>query len=418
MAKALELLLAAIIVYVPYAQHFPVVFDLKGLNLINLLFLIATVMTVLRKSSALTPAPLKLQFGLLFGLLFWAFVVAQFSGVGMMAEDITTLKTYIFFPLLYFLFYYAVKDLRTIRLLLGVILFVTFLISVQAIRQGLDYGFGDFADTHRASGPFAPDYRGANLAAAYFVIFVPLFVAVFLQYRSKILYRLAALFCAILGVFGVFLTYSRQAYFILAALFFLHALRRSVIAALIVGVAVLSYEVWVPDSVVERIQMTESSSDAGEQVLDKSTESRFLLWEGASQLILERPWGVGLDRFRFEIGRYVPEYNNFDAHNGYVLLTTETGVLGPIILFFLLWGLFGLGRRVLQLEKTEESQLLGAAYIVSLLGVMLANLFGSRFFNGEVVGNFWIFSGLVARYYSLVKEQQASTQLPASGSAP
>jgi O-antigen ligase len=406
MTRALDLLLAAIILYVPYVQHFPVVFDLKGLNLINVMFLVAAAMVMLRKSSTPTPAPLKWQFGFFFALLVWAFAVSQLIDGSRMAEDITTLKTYVFFPMLYFLFYYAVRDLKSIRFLFAAILFVTFVVSVHAIRQGFDYGFDNFSDTHRASGPFAPDYRGANLAAAFFVIFVPLFGAVFLHLRSQITVRLVALFCSAVGIFGVFLTYSRQAYFILAAMFFLHALRRNVLVALLVAAAVLSYESWAPESAIERIQMTEQVSDSGEQVLDKSTESRFVLWEGAGEMIAERPWGVGLGRFRFEIGRFAPEYANYDAHNGYVLLTAETGVFGPVILLFLLFGLLRLGIRVLSLPKTEESKFLGAAYIVSLIGVVLANVFGSRFFNGEVMGNFWVLSALVARYYSLVTEQR------------
>jgi O-antigen ligase len=405
MTRALDLLLAAIILYVPYVQHFPVVFGLKGLNLINVMFLVAVAMVMSRKSSTLTPAPLRWQFGFFFAILVWAFLIAQIYDGSRMSEDITILKTYIFFPMLYFLFYYAVRDLKSIRFLFGAILFVTFVVSLHAVRQGLDYGFGAYADTHRASGPFAPDYRGANLAAAYFVIFVPLFGAVFLHYRSQIVARLLAAGCAALGIFGVFLTYSRQAYFILAAMFFLHALRRSVVIAILVGVALLSYEAWAPESVTDRIQMTEQLSDGGEQVMDKSTESRFILWEGAAQLILERPWGVGLGRFRFEIGRFAPEYTNFDAHNGFVLVTTETGLLGLVALLLLLLGFFRLGWSILRLPATEESKFLGTAYLVSLLGLMAANLFGSRFFNGEVVGNFWILSALVARYRSLILEQ-------------
>jgi O-antigen ligase len=410
----LNLLLAAIIVYIPYVQHFSVVLPMKGLNLINIMFLVAFVWLLLRKGKTITPTPLKKRFLLFFAMLFFAFVLAFFADASRVMDDLTTLKTYVFYLLFYFLFYFAVRDTASIRFLFGVILFVTFLVSLHAVRQGIDYGIGNYAETHRASGPFAPDYRGANLAAGFLVIFVPLFVAVVLLYRSKISYRLVALFCSALGVLAVFVTYSRQAYLILAALFLLHALRRNTGIGIVIALAVAGYELWAPASVIERIQMTEQTDNSGEQVLDHSTESRFIIWEGAAKLIAERPLGIGLNRFKSEIGRHVPDFKNFDAHNGFLLLTTESGIFSLIVFLTLLIGLFGLARKVIRLDSSEDTQLIGNAYLVSLLGVVLCNLFGSRLFNGEVMGNFWVLSGLVARYYTLTLEAQSDASLAGS----
>jgi O-antigen ligase len=407
----LNLLLAAIIVYIPYVQHFPVVLPMKGLNLINIMFLAAFVWLLLRKGKTITPVPFKRRFWLFFVVLVFAFLLAFFADASRVMDDLTTLKTYVFYLLFYFLFYFAARDTRSIRFLFGVILFVTFLVSLHAVRQGIDYGIGNYAETHRASGPFAPDYRGANLAAGFFVIFVPLFAAVLLLYRSKISPRLVALFCAALGVLAVFVTYSRQAYLILAALFLVHAMRRHIGIGILIAIAVFSYELWAPAGVIERIQMTEQTDNSGEQVLDHSTESRFIIWEGAAKLIAEKPWGIGLNRFKSEIGRHVPDFKNFDAHNGFLLLTTETGIVGVLVFLALLMGLFGLARKVIKLDNSEDTQLLGNAYLVALLGVVLCNLFGSRLFNGEVMGNFWVLSGLVARYYTLTLEARANAPL-------
>lgn len=413
----LNLLLAAIIIYIPYVQHFSVVLPLKGLNLINVMFLLAFGWVLFRKGKTLTPVPLKKRFLLFFVMLLFAFLLAFFADATRLMEDLTTLKTYVFYLLFYFLFYFAVRDQASIRFLFGVILFVTFLVSLHAVRQGIDYGIGNYSETHRAAGPFAPDYRGANLAAGFFVIFVPLFVAVILVYRAKISYRLIALLGAAMGVFAVFVTYSRQAYLILAVLFLVHAMRRHVGIGILIAVAVLSYEVWAPSSVVERIQMTEQTDDSGDQVLDHSTESRFIIWEGATKLIAERPWGIGLNRFKSEIGRHVPDFKNFDAHNGFLLLTTEAGILSFVVFVTVLFGLFKLARNVIKLDSSDETQLLGNAYLVALLGAILCNLFGSRLFNGEVMGNFWVLSGLVARYYTLALEARAQTPIPSSGQA-
>jgi hypothetical protein len=402
MITPLNSLLALIIVYMPYQLHFPIVFDLKGLNFINVLFLLVLVFVGFRREKTLEPIPLKSHFYLLFALLVWAFLMAQIRDGTRVAEDATTLKTYIFYPLFYFLFYFAVRDLKTIRFLLLALCVVTLLISIQTFRQGVDYGLGDFSHTKRAAGPFGRDYRGSNAAAAYFVIFVPIFVGALMQYRMKLYQKLMAFGGALLGVLATFVTYSRQAYIILSVIFFLHAVRRSYVFAVLLAVFIASYELWAPESVVSRIQMTETTNEAGEQAVDESTASRFLLWEGGVQMLGDSPLGVGLAHFPVEIGRYVPQYSNFDPHNGYVLLTAEAGLFALPVLVFLFGGFFWLARSLSKYRHINEARFLGVAYSMAIVGVLASNLFGSRLFNGEIMGNFWILTALAARYRSLI----------------
>lgn len=412
--NATNLLLAFTVVYTPYQRHYPLVFGGNGLNMTNLLFLAVLAIILARKARTATPAPLRGRFIFFFAVLSWSFLVGQIYDHSLFQDDLVALKTSIFYMLLYFLFYHAVTDAKSIRIAFASILFVTFLVSVQAFRQALDYGIANYSDSHRASGPFAEDFVGANLAAAYFVIFVPLFFAVAMTLKSRPLYRVIALACGVLGLFGAFFTYSRQAYFIFPLLVGILSIRRNLFVALLVGCAVLTYESWVPSSVLERINMTtEQAAADDDQKYDASTESRFLFWEGAKQMIVERPWGIGLNHFKREMGNYVEGFSHMDAHNGYVLVTTEAGLLGSIALIWLLIGCVGLGLKVERLGG-EDARLLGGAYAVSALAVMLSNLFGSRLFDGEVMGNFWILSALTARYYTLQLESRQAAAGPAS----
>ncbi len=405
--RPFTLFLAFIIVYLPFVRHFPIVFEVKGLNVMNLLFFAVVIVVLMRSHRTETPAPLKAHFVFFIIALCLSFVIGQLYDSSTFADDVTALKTNVFYMLFYFAFYHAIKDVATIRTLLAALLFVTVLISVQCIRQGLDYGFGNFSESRRASGPFAADYRGANLAAAYFIIFVPIFFAVFLNYRKKLIYRLGALGGLALGLTGVFVTYSRQAYLILAALLLVQAARRNILLGAVLAVLVLSYDAWAPEALIERIQKTQQvDQTTGEQTLDQSTESRFEIWVGAMELIAERPWGIGLNHFQREIGRFVPAYANYDSHNGFVRVATEAGLLGFLAFVLLLFKMFFLGRRVEQLGATDDAQLFGKAFSISVLGVAASNLFGTRIFDGEVMGNFWIFAALVARFYTLSVEQK------------
>ncbi len=413
-ANILNAILALMIIYIPYQRHFPVVIEVKGLNLINLMFLVALIFVWRTKPITQTqvtapmPTPLKWQFTLFIACLIFSFTIGQFYDSSTFADDLTALKTTVFYLLLYFLFYHAVRDLKTIRFLFGVVLFVTFLVSLQACKQALDYGVLTYVESRRASGPFATDYRGANYAAAFLVIFVPLFLALLMTLKSRPMFRIIALVCAVLGVAAAFFTYSRQSYFILAAQFLVQTVRRSVVFGLVVLMAVMSYEVWVPASVAERIGMTEQVDASGEETLDTSTASRFIIWEGAGKLIAERPWGLGLNHFKREIGRYAPDYSGYDAHNAYVLVTTEMGIVGITSLLLLIFGLVGLARKVERLDKTENSRLFGEAFLLSVMGLILCNIFGSRIFDGLITGNFWVLAALIARYYTLELDRRAS----------
>lgn len=414
MTSFANILLAIIIVYLPYQLHFPIVFDVKGINFINLLFFFALLPVLMRKEKSQTLTPIKWNFFALFGLLVMAFLVAQARDGSRFADDLTILKTYIFYPLFYFLYFAAVRDVKTIRFLMLTMLFVTAVISLQTMRQGIDYGFGEYSHSKRAAGPFGKDFRGSNAAAAYFVIFVPLFVAAFLQYRLKLYERVIVAGAIFLGVFATFVTYSRQAYIILSAVFILHAMRRSLVIAILIVLFVSSYEVWAPATVITRIQMTEMTDESGEMVVDESTASRFRLWEGGTQMLGDHPLGVGLAHFPIEIGKYVPEYSNFDPHNGFVLITAEAGFLAVPVLLFFFGGLFSLGWRLSRFKKIEDARFLGGAYMVAVVGVIASNLFGSRLFNGEIMGNFWILSALVARYLMILKVKTPQIPIPAS----
>lgn len=423
---ALRWLLASMIVYLPNQQLFRIEFTIKGLNVINVLFLLALLLMKINKVSAPTPAPLKGPFYFFFGMLVWACLIGIAGDASEWVNDLTLFKNSIFYMLLFFLFYHAANDMKTIRFLVGVILFVTFFASIQGLRQAIDYGLATYNETRRVSAPFGWSTSNANRAAVFFVIFLPMFASIALFYKSKPTYRLVAAGCMALGAFVLFYTYSRQAYFILALLAFLLSLRKSIFVAALIVVAVLSFESWAPESAVARIQMTTQEEDAsathrppeGSSVLgdeagsyDESTESRFIIWEGAAQLISERPWGIGLNHFKREIGAYVPRYRNMDAHNFYVLITTEAGLIGPLATLLLIFALWRLARRVEKVDASDESKVLGIGLGMSVVAVLFGNIYGSRFLDGDVMGNFWILAALAARYHSLVKEQVATSKV-------
>jgi O-antigen ligase len=438
MDKVLHLLLISIIVYVPNQTQFPAEFEVKGFNIINMLMLLTLLAAWLQREKlrALSaPAgpvatPLAGSFKFIFGVLVLSYCIGQVYDSSEWANDLTALKNTLLFMLIYFLFFHSVRDLKTIRLLFVVILFVTFMASFQGLRQALDYGIAAYNDTRRVAAPFGWSYTNANRSAVFFTIFLPLFAAVGLFYKTRSWVRLLAFGCLGLGIFVIFFTYSRQAYFIVALLALLLTLRKSVFITALVAIALATFPYWAPETAVARLEsttqgeQTTSSSAAPpkegepEGKYDESTESRFIIWEGAAQLIAGRPWGIGLNHFKREIGTYAPRYRGMDAHNHYVLFTTEAGLLGTASMVTLLIGLILLGRRVEKHDDSEDARILGVGFTISAVAVCLGNIYGSRFFDGDVMGNFWALAALAARYSVLPREVSAPATAPVAPAGP
>lgn len=414
----LRVVLVGVIFYGTYQTHFTIDLGLKGLNPITLLFLVAVWLTASLKQKAATPAPLKGVFYAFFLALVWSFVIGQLRDGSNMMDDLTVVKNVVFAMLLYFVAYHASGDRRTRQILFAALLGVTALVTIHVWRQAMDYGIGIYNETRRASGPFGPNASASNRAAAFFIIFLPVMLTAALYLRQRRYLRHFAVVFTVLGVAGVFFTYSRQAYFIVALLFTYLAFRRNWLLALAVAGIVMSYESWAPDGVIERIQMTHQEDAGGEEKLDESTESRFIIWAGAAQIIASNPMGIGLNKFQNVIGDYLPSYAGMDAHNAYVRFATEGGIPGIAALVALLLALFVLSHRLLRVDRSDETRLLGTAFSVSVMGVICSNIYGSRFFDADIMGAFWILAGMSARYFTLVREEALRLSATGAGAIP
>lgn len=455
--RILTAMLLFMIFYIPNLAQIPLQTGLRGLNPLNVLFLGCLFAIAQVQHPRSQPAPLRGPLWLLSLLLAWALIVGLAGDSSAWVEDVTIFKNAIFYPLLMVLFYYAVQDRPTVRLMLAMVLFVTFTSAVLGLRQALDYGIGAFNETRRVAAPFSWEMYDANRSAVFFAIFLQLAAAAALFLKSRPWIRLACGMLYVLGVFVVFHTYSRQVYFILALLLVVISLRKHLLICLVASVVLLNYEAWVPQSVVDRIMSTSienvetarkrpeqpnfddpvsfgtiystvpvnaepapwhgsQAATAGPELvaelqLDQSTESRLLLWAGAWEMIQEHPLGVGLNRFKRMIGGYAhPSVAGKDAHNFYVLITAEAGLLAPVVVLVLLGSLLWLGWRLHSFRNDEETRVLSIGFVLATLAVMLGNVYGSRFLDGDVMGNYWVLAGLVARMLVIKRGEQSALE--------
>lgn len=416
------LILAIPIVFMPNALHLSFDTGIPGLNVANLVFLLALSVVVLggRKNFS-TRESGELSWPLLayFAAVVVGFFIAQFTMPLDWVDDVTALKTYLFYPLFYFLYRKCRLDATSTRWLIILVMIVAAVAGIEAIREGLDYGFGRYAETRRASGPFGVDFHDANRAGVFYAMFLPMFIAMALFFRGQKFWRLAAIAgCAILAL-AIMATYSRQSYAIGLLGLALLLLRRNVVLAVMIGLLAIPAASLLPESVTQRVAQTEQQSDTGTEELDLSTASRFEIWAGAMQMWADHPVGVGLRRFPKYIGRY-SSYAGYDAHNFYVLTLAELGPLGLAALLWLLWRVWrlaGVVRRSIG-NLDAESRALGIGFSVTVIAMAMGNLYGSPFSEGSVMTNFWILCGLMEHYAALKRAGADRGAVQADGIAP
>ena len=410
----LRLLLAVPILFMPNMLHFAFDTGVPGLNIANIVFLLVVGVLVIsgrknkpdEKWGQLTP-PLFF----LYAVLLIGFVLAQVTSPTSFMEDFTYLKNAIFYTLLYFVYRHCGQDLKGTRQLIILVMVVAAIAGVEAIREGLDYGIGRYSETRRASGPFGVDYRDANRAGVFYAMFLPMFIAMALFFKGQKFWRAAALVgCAILAI-AIMVTYSRQSYLIALVGLSLLLLRRNVLLAGIIALLMLPAMSLLPASVTQRVAETEQKDAVGAEQLDVSTASRFDIWAGGLQMWQEHPAGVGLNRFPHFIGTYTPAYKGYDAHNIYVRTLAEYGPLGIAALLWLLWRMLKLGlviRRSAPPADTE-AKALGIGFTVAVICMALGNMYGSPFFEGPVMANFWALCGLMEHYASLKRQARSDS---------
>jgi len=406
--NALFALLAFQLIYVVNQIHFPFETGIPGVAPANFLLLFIAIALAGRPDQlGDTKGMLRTPMLVFYGALVLAFVWGQISDPRDLVADATYLKNAICFPLFYFIYLKSRQDEKRTRLLIILVMVIAVVAGLEAIREGLDYGFGKYNQFRRASGPFGTDWHDANRAGVYYAMFAPMFIALALFLKGKVLWRLMALGGIMMLAGGALFTYSRQAYFLVLLASALLLLRKNVILAGILAAALISGASYLPESVFQRVEETQQQKDDGHEAVDDSTASRWVIWSGAVQMWSENPMGIGLNHFKPRIGSYC-KYKGMDAHNFYVLTLAEMGPIGLLSFLFLVWNLFKLAWFLRKNTPRGDPELnaLTIGFGVCTLCMCLGGIYGSPTLEGAVMGTYWALCGLLERLILLRMQSQ------------
>lgn len=152
--------------------------------------------------------------------------------------------------------------------------------------------------------------------------------------------------------------------------------------------------VLIPLMVPGLLLVAKGGSDRGDA--GQSTEDRYEAWRVGFEIFRESPiWGVGYGQFN--------AYHHLTAHNTYVLVLAELGVVGAFIFSMLMWISIKTPLTALRRYSGHPEARAAEVWSVALIGAMLSVLSGCAFLSFAYHYVLWIFWGLAGALFICIK---------------
>ncbi len=280
-----------------------------------------------------------------------------------------------------------------LRTAIGLFVSASFISSFGLLEYSLGQGL-------RSDGLLNSVYEPANYVAMFTIpiIFLGITLALLTQDKKiKYLYWLLLL----VNILALYYTKSYGGYLALVVglLFYLIMYSRQSIKArkyLLVSGMILIFLVSAVVSSQAKFQNYFKSSGR------TSISTRQQIWWTSILLIKEKTlWGWGLGNFqesyRSRVKQIYPkplEWNVVKAHNLYLNLWIEMGILGLLAFLYLIIKIFSILRSELETE-IKERKLFIASLISALVAILVHGLVDTPYFKNDLSLVFFIFAGLI-----------------------
>jgi O-antigen ligase len=237
--------------------------------------------------------------------------------------------------------------------------------------------------------------------------FIGLFLVSIGNWRAWVLLP----YLAVMGKLLI-MTFSRGAYLGLAVASTMTSYVRGkwflILTTVLLMAALSTFPELIPDSLLDRMSHTKVDSTYSENQLDKSSQSRLVLWDAATNMSLESPlFGKGFGMFPVLKGRYTEqEVVESDTHNMYLYISSQMGIPALITFILILYSTYKVAAGVYRNAEDRFTKAIGLGGVALATGTAAVNMFGTRMVNTEVSGYFWIY--LAVLVHLLVEQQNFS----------
>jgi hypothetical protein len=318
------------------------------------------------------------------------------SRVGLGTGFLFVLK-YIEYFIVFFMMVNHVKSTEQIKRFVFCLLLTCLITSVIGILQ--------IPGGERVSAPFEGERGEPNTLGGY-LLFIGAIVAGLLikTENSKLRHSLVLLILIMIPNF--LFTQSRSSYLGLMPVCLILGLltTRKIIAIGILAAAFLLSPLFLPSQVKNRILFTFSQTEERGQVkvgglrLDTSTSARLV---GLKQILADWPKHP-------LIGYGVTGYSFIDSQLPRVLI--ETGILGLLSFFYLLYSIFKLAVKNLKEVKTPYFKGLTVGFLAGFIGLLFHSLGANTFIIVRIMEPFWFFAGIIVILPELERRETTQAQ--------
>ena len=322
-------------------------------------------------------------------ILFYVLACLISTGLGILAGRVGVktgalfLLKYIEYFIVYFMVVNHVRDADQIKRFVFCLFLTCFMISIFGILQ--------IPGGERVSAPFEGESGEPNTLGGYLVFLGAIAGGLFIKTEnSKLKSVLPILILSI--VLPLLFTRSRSSYLALIPACFVLGLllRQRIIITGLMAVVLLLSPIFLPSTVKDRILFTFTQEESSGQVqvgglhLDTSTSARIISLKSLLQDFPKHPvLGYGITGYEF-----------IDAQYPKVLI--ETGLLGLIAFFYLLYSIFKMAIIHMNAVKTPYFKGLAIGFIAGYIGLLFHALGANTFIIVRIMEPFWFFAGIIA----------------------
>jgi len=178
--------------------------------------------------------------------------------------------------------------------------------------------------------------------------------------------------------------------------------RRPILMTMVL-LGILSAPLWAPHAVKERVSYTFTHEQEEGQIrlgalrIDPSTSDRLRSWQQSFELWKKFPLlGTGVTGGPF-----------MDAM--YPRILTETGLIGLVAFFVLLWSIFRVGMRAYRQATDQFSRGVALGFLLGFAGLLVHAVGSNAFLIVRIMEPFWLFAALVVRGLLMETRQPLAT---------